>query len=177
MVDDIKQIFLVFSKYNKITNQDMIKVLESLDSSKLSENVGSYFGSILGILNHHLMADIGWLRALGNHISNLDFMQPLLEKFPSERPPSDQLHWATLDDYKIAREEIDDILERVVTSIPADKYNDILKIVGRRGTLEDLTWRILLHVFNHQTHHRGGVSVLLDQLKVENDYSNLLWKV
>ncbi len=36
---------------------------------------------------------------------------------------------------------------------------------------------VFLHLFNHQTHHRGQISVLLDQLGVENDYSNLISKV
>ena len=177
MADDIKGLFELLVKYNKLTNQDMMKILEGVEPSKLTENVGSYYGSILGILNHHLMADIGWLRALGTHISSLDFVPPLLERFPSNRPPPDQLYWATLDEYKSIRVEIDDLMERVVSSIPASNYNDILKIEGRRGTFEYVTWHILLHLFNHETHHRGGVSVLLDQLKVENDYSNLLWKV
>ena len=30
------------------------------------------------------------------------------------------------------------------------------------------------HRFNHQTHHRGALSQLLDEGKIENDFSNLL---
>jgi uncharacterized damage-inducible protein DinB len=177
MADDIKELFELLVKYNKLTNQDMVKILEGVEPAKLIENIGSYYGSILGILNHHLLADIGWLRNLGTHISSLDFVPPLLERFPSDRPPHNQLHWATLDVYKSVRAEIDDIMERVIKSIPTTQYKAIIKIEGRRGTFEYAIWRILLHLFNHQTHHRGGVSVLLDQLKIDNDYSNLLWKV
>jgi uncharacterized damage-inducible protein DinB len=177
MTGDIKELFELLVKYNKLTNQDMIKILEGVEQKKLTENMGSYYGSILGILNHHLLADIGWLRVLGTHISSLDFISSLLERFPSGRPLPNQLYWATLDEYKSDRAEIDDLIERVIKSIPANQYKNILKIEGRRGTFEYTTWRILLHLFNHQTHHRGGVAVLLDQLKIENDYSNLLWKV
>ena len=177
MTDDIKELFELLVKYNKLTNQDMVKILEGLEPDKLTENLGSYYRSILGILNHYLLADIGWLRVLGTHISSLDFVAPLLERFPSGRPLPNQLHWATLDEYKSVRIEIDAIMERMIKSIPTTQYKDILKIEGRRGTSEYIIWRILLHLFNHQTHHRGGVAVLLDQIKVENDYSNLLWKV
>lgn len=177
MANDMKDIFELLAKYNKLTNQDMVKILEGVEPAKLIENVGSYYGSILGILNHHMLADIGWLRVLGTHISELDFIPPLLERFPSQRLPPDQLLWTMLDEYKLVRSEIDSIMERAVNSIPTSQYTAILVVEGRRGKNEYITWRILLHLFNHQTHHRGGVAVLLDQFKVENDYSNLLWKV
>ena len=32
---------------------------------------------------------------------------------------------------------------------------------------------LILHVFNHQTHHRGMISLYLDMLGKENDFSNL----
>lgn len=177
MVDDIKNVFELFAKYNKLTNMDMIKVLEGVESNKLTENVGSYYNSIMGLLNHHLNADIGWLRVLGTHLSSLGFIPSLLERFPSDRLPADKLYWKTFNEYKDVRSEIDDIIERTVKSIPASEYSAIIEVEGRRGKFEYIIWHILLHLFNHETHHRGGVSVILDQLKVENDYSSLLWKV
>jgi len=176
-MNDFKEVLELLAKYNELTNQEMIKILEGIEPTKLTENVGSYYGSILGILNHHLLADIGWLRALGTHISTLNFVIPRLERFPSDRPLPNELHWASLNEYKTVRTEIDIFLKRVVQSIPPSQYTTILKIKGRRGEQEYLPWRILLHLFNHHTHHRGGVAILLDQLGVENDYSNLLWKV
>lgn len=177
MVDDIKSVFKLLAKYNKITNQDMIKILEGVEQSKLTENVGSYYESILGLLNHQLQADIGWLRVLGTHLSSLDFISPLLERFPTEHLSPGKLYWSTLNEYKEARSEIDDIMERSVESIPLAEYSTTITVEGRRGKFTYIIWRILMHLFNHETHHRGGVSVLLDQLKIENDYSNFLWKV
>jgi uncharacterized damage-inducible protein DinB len=177
MGDDMKAVFELLAKYNKLTNQDIVKILEGVDPDKLTDNVGSYYLSIMGLLNHQLQADIGWLRVLGTHISSLDFVPTLLERFPSERLPPDKLYWTTLEEFKIARSEVDSILERVVNTISASEYITTLIVEGRRGKFEYITWRILLHLFNHHTHHRGGISVLLDQLKIENDYSNLLWKV
>ncbi len=34
-------------------------------------------------------------------------------------------------------------------------------------------WQCLLHMFNHQTHHRGQMAQILDEKGVENSYSNL----
>ncbi len=32
----------------------------------------------------------------------------------------------------------------------------------------------ILHIFNHQTHHRGMVSLYLDMMQIDNDFSSLL---
>ncbi len=53
----------------------------------------------------------------------------------------------------------------------------LTKTVSRRngaGLLEREAAFALVHFFNHQTHHRGQVSALLDGWKIENDYSNMI---
>jgi len=32
----------------------------------------------------------------------------------------------------------------------------------------------IMHMFNHQTHHRGQISNILDDLSITNDYSNMI---
>jgi uncharacterized damage-inducible protein DinB len=36
---------------------------------------------------------------------------------------------------------------------------------------------MLLTIFNHQTHHRGGISVMLDMADVKNDFSGTLARI
>lgn len=177
MTNDIKDVFITLAKYNRITNLELIEVLREVEAEKLIDNVGSYYKSIMGILNHQLLADINWLRALGSNISELNFITSELEAFSSHRPSPIELHWPSLNEYKSARILVDNLIERSVKSIPSSKYSNVLKIENPRGKLEDMPWRILLHLFNHHTHHRGGIAVLLDQLDIKNDYSNLLWKI
>ena len=177
MDNGIKDLLITLAKYNRITNSEMLEILKDLRPEKLTDDVNSYYKSIMGILNHLLLADINWLRALGNTIPELNYIISELEIFPSHRPSQNELHWPSLNEYKTSRIKVDDLLERVVSSLPSSQYNSILKIENRRGTFEDKPWRILLHLFNHQTHHRGGIAILLDQFEIKNDYSNLLWKV
>ena len=33
---------------------------------------------------------------------------------------------------------------------------------------------LLIHLFNHQTHHRGMISLYLEMLGKENNYNNIL---
>ncbi len=177
MTENFKDIFILLAKYNQITNLDVVKVLQEVESDKLKENLGSYFSSILGILNHQLFADVGWIRALGTYITSLDFVPPLLEHLPTKRPPLNVFTWVSLDEYQSVRTEIDYILERVVMQLDSSDYASVFTNESRRGKIEYVTWRVLLHLFNHHTHHRGGISVLHDQLGIKNDYSSLLWKI
>jgi uncharacterized damage-inducible protein DinB len=36
---------------------------------------------------------------------------------------------------------------------------------------------LIIHMFNHQTHHRGMVSLYLELLRVENGFSGSLYKI
>lgn len=176
MPENIKDVFELLAKYNTMTNKEAVSVLEGLEPSKLTEDLGSYFGSILGLLDHQLASDIGWLRALGENVPELDFVLPLIEEFKIERLPSKELHWKTLSEYNSVRVEVDKVLERVVNTLSPEQYTKVITLEGRRGKFDYIMWRILLHLFNHHTHHRGGVSLLLDQLNVESNFSNLLWR-
>ena len=175
MPENIKDVFDLLAKYNTKTNQKVSDILEGLESSKLTEDLGAYFGSILGLLDHQLAADIGWFRALGENISAWDFVPPLLESYSIERLPQKELHWKTLSEYKPVRVEVDKVLERMVNELDPDQFSTSFTIEGRRGKFENIIWRVLLQIFNHQTHHRGGISVLLDQLEIENSFSSLLF--
>ncbi len=174
---EVKEVFKLLARYNSITNTELLTILEGLEPSKLTEDLGSYYGSILGLLNHIATADLNWLRGYGKNINSLEFVIPMLEKIPFERKDSKELNWSTLAEFKSVRLQIDNIIERVIEELTPSQYTSVLVIEGRRGRMEYVTWRYLLHLFNHHTHHRGAVAVLLDQLNIENDYSNLLWKI
>lgn len=42
--------------------------------------------------------------------------------------------------------------------------------------MQKTVWLVFLHLFNHQTHNRGQIALILDQIGVDNDYSGILDK-
>jgi uncharacterized damage-inducible protein DinB len=46
---------------------------------------------------------------------------------------------------------------------------------SKRREFTQKRWQALLHVFNHQTHHRGQVAQVLDEHGMENDVPNIIW--
>ncbi len=56
--------------------------------------------------------------------------------------------------------------------------NSVINYKNYKGDdVEKEVWKILLQWFNHQTHHRGQISVLLDMIGENNDYSSLLARI
>jgi uncharacterized damage-inducible protein DinB len=122
-----------------------------------------------------LRADVTWLRRLAGHLPELKSVTQELPEFQFRGLKV--LAWDSLPALRPAREKVDGLLERVVRDIPAARYPEPMEYRNIRGEPQrKIIWRVLLHVFNHQTHRRGQVAALLDQFGVANDYSNLIWK-
>jgi len=67
--------------------------------------------------------------------------------------------WDSLPAFRPVREGVDELLRRVVRELPPGRYPETLEYRNVRGEAQHkITWRALLHVFNHQTHHRGQVA-------------------
>lgn len=167
----MKELFQLLAEYNIQTNRAMIQVLEGVPAEQLSQDVGSFYKSIIGILNHMLTANVGWMKRLSSLFPELEEIPPKLPEISYDMG----IVWETLDDLKPVLSEIDDLLKDLVELIPDEKFTDRLTYTNYRGEeVNKLAYHILLHVFNHQTHNRGMVAALLDQFGVENDYSNII---
>ncbi|OLS15370.1 MAG: DinB family protein [Promethearchaeota archaeon CR_4] len=171
----MKEIFRLLAEYTIQANHDMIRILEQIPLAKVTQDVGAYYKSILGILNHLLLSNIYWMGHLAKLIPEL---KPILHELPNVQPktPTDII-WDTLDSIKPALAGVDAQLKRLVQLLPEQKYVEGVKYASSKGGEQTLIpWQVLLHLFNHQTHNRGQVAVLLDQFGVENDYSSILWR-
>nr|MDO8109079.1 DinB family protein [Candidatus Sigynarchaeota archaeon] len=170
----MKDIFQFLAKYNKLTNQAMVQILEKVPSKDLVKDTGAFYKSILGTLNHLMGADIGWLGRVIEGIPDLADLAGALPKISYGRKPSEGLQWGTLAEFKNVRGTVDGVIVDMIERIPADKFCHEITFKNYRGEIHTkMTWYVLLHIFNHETHHRGVISTLLDQMGVENDYSNV----
>ncbi len=171
----MKEIFQLLADYNIQANQDMINILEKVPAGKIMQDVGAYYKSILGILNHMLLSNIYWIRRLAKYLPEL---APVLASTPNVQPktPTD-IVWPGLDALKRAMIDVDNQLKLMVQILPETKYSEGIKYSSSKGGEKTMIlWQVLLHLFNHHTHNRGQVAVLLDQMGIENDYSSILWR-
>jgi uncharacterized damage-inducible protein DinB len=160
------------ARYNRAANESLIAHLESLPAAELSKDRRSYFGSIQGILDHIITCDINWLRRFR-------------ELFPGDEPlnrprlaPSGhawtEVSFPAFADFRRERASVDAIFEDWVAMADVSRFGEILVYADSHGHAKRYYFCDAFdHVFNHQTHHRGQLSQILDELGVEHDFSNL----
>jgi len=168
----MKNLFRFLAEYNRQTNLELLTILEQQDPALLHKQTGVYFKSILGTLSHILLADIAWL---GRISSNDDKLRTAVGVLPVAVPPEvvDKT-WQDLAVYRRARQDVDNSFARLIDAVPEGRVEGTFLYENSKGQAQAKPlWVLLLHLFNHQTHHRGQVATLLDQAGIANDYSGL----
>lgn len=165
------QTFKLFAKYNKTTNIEMNNFIQSLNSAQWNQEFDGYFNSIKSICNHLYLSDFNWLKRFSKLRKYLFIENSIF--FPD-------LHFGstvfeTIDDYIMRRKFLDEQIELFVNEITPQDINQYLSYTDSHGKdHHKLFGGLVLHFFNHQTHHRGMISIYLENMKIKNDFSNFV---
>lgn len=170
-----KKIMNLMALYNKNANEELIEVLLKVKEDDLKKETGAYFKSVYGIFKHMIQCDMYFFsifRKYSNkkNIANEEVLTYLNNDFSFNRDIDKDLK--TLIE---VREKLDDVIITIVNSI-AD-FNISGKVVVPNKEVKKPRYHLIMHELNHSTHHRGEISVILDQMGYENDYSNLMTMV
>jgi len=144
----------MMARYNAWANARLYAAARSLPDAAYRKNVGAFFGSLHGTLNHLLVTDRIWMRRLtgtGEHPDRLDAI------LYDDLAPLEQ-----------ARRQED---ERILRYVERLREEDLEREVGY-ATTKGVAQRsrlgeILAHLFNHQTHHRGQAHAILTVLGIQ----------
>lgn len=144
-------IWAQYATYNRLANERLYEACASLSEEERRRDLGAFFGSVHGTLNHLLLGDRIWMTrfAGGSHPSTgLDAI--LFDEFAALRH---------------ARVEMDRRIETFFANLPPGFLERWLRYVNNAGIdSTDPAPVIVPHFFNHQTHHRAQVHTLLSQL-------------
>ncbi len=144
----MKAYFQQLAAYNRWANARIYAAALALDEREYRRDVGAFFKSLHGTLNHLLLTDRMWLKRLtgeGDHPAGLDAI--IHENRRS----------LTRD-----RADEDDRIIRYVDSLDETSLRGNHKYANSAGkTFEQQRSEILSHLFNHQTHHRGQAHTVL----------------
>ncbi len=160
--------------YNLRMNRQVYAAAAGLDAAVLNADAGAFFGSIMGTLNHLLVGDLIWLRRFVNHSPRYLSLQVLAELPQATR--LDQTLYPTLGALATARALVDEtLLQWTARELEADDLVRPLTYGNVKGEVSTREFgELLMHLFNHQTHHRGQVSTLLSQRGVDVGVTDFL---
>lgn len=171
-VNRIEQIALM-ATYNQWMNRKVYDAAARLSDAQLRTDRQAFFGSILGTLNHLVQGDTVWLKRFAQHPAGFTALAPL----EAIAMPVDLKHLAFADLSALAarRTWLDQLIIDWTKTLREPDLDLRLHYHNMRGASADKPFSsLLLHFFNHQTHHRGQATTLLTQAGVDVGDTDLL---
>jgi uncharacterized damage-inducible protein DinB len=161
------------ARYNQWMNVKVYAAASQLSAEQLAQERGAFFGSILGTLNHLIVADTYWLKRFANHPANFEALVPVVAlPMPSGL---DQILLADFAQLAERRSLLDNAILGMISKINSAALEHRLAYKNTKGIAsERIFFDLLMHFFNHQTHHRGQLSTLLLQAGVDVGVTDLL---
>jgi uncharacterized damage-inducible protein DinB len=158
----VKPLFDMLAAYNAWANRRLYDAAARIPDADYRADRGAFFGSLHGTLNHLLLGDRIWMHRFtgeGDEPTELDAI--LFEDFAGLRRARE-------------REDV-----RIVAYVDALDEVLLAGTIRYRSTrspaeIEQRLAPLLLHFFNHQTHHRGQAHCLLTGVAGEAPSLDLL---
>jgi uncharacterized damage-inducible protein DinB len=149
--------------YNTWMNDKLYAVCATLSDEDRKRDRGAFFHSIHGTLNHLLLADSVWFGRF--------------EGKPFAFRSLDQELYASFDELRAQRVALDAQIARWADGLTGAALDSKLeftsKLTGQHYA--PTLWKVVVHFFNHQTHHRGQLTTLLHQAGIDYGSTDLLW--
>lgn len=159
----MKQHFMMFAAYNAWANQQIYDASSTLTQDEFIRDVGAFFKSMRGTLNHLLVADRIWLK-----------------RFTGEGDAPSSLDTTLFVDFaklwKARKAEDHRLIEWIGSqSEKALAGRFTYMTVTDMRTISQRLSPALSHLFNHQTHHRGQAHTVLTVLGKEAPTLDLIY--
>jgi uncharacterized damage-inducible protein DinB len=151
--------YTALSNYNQWMNRQLFAVCAELPDRDRKSDRGAFFKSIHGTLNHILVADLIWLGRFNQ--------QPFISKLDREL-------YSDFNELRAARERCDLQIIDWAQNLTPDWLNTDFTYTNSSSVTRTLPhWLLVTHLFNHQTHHRGQLTTLLNQLGYDAGVTDL----
>ena len=162
----------MMAEYNEWMNTRLYEAASTLPAGEVLADKGAFFGSLYGTLNHILLADLMWLKRLSSHPAS----HPALASIRAAPAPT------TYDDregdfgqLRERRAALDTLIREWAGQLAESDLGHVVKYNNVKGVPFSRPFSALvMHFFNHQTHHRGQATALLSQFGVDMGSTDLL---
>ena len=165
-----KNDFQLIAKYNKEVNKKMNnKYIKTLSEEEWNKQFSGYYKSIHELCSHIFVGDYVWL----NRFRSLNTFKNLSKNYFDKNIGFNEVLFENIPEYLTRRIELDNMLVSFIDELDENDFGKELKWTNSKGiSFEKKLGVCLTHLSYHQTHHRGMISLYLEFLEKENDYSN-----
>ncbi len=167
---DIKTCRLL-AQYNQVANQKMDDKIRTLSSAQWNQEFTGYFKTIKQLCGHIYISDYSWMKRFDKFRDFRFIKDPFFNgTLTYTSQPFDDIA-----DYLLKREELDKKMVLFINELAESELEKTISFANMKGeTVSKNVGGSILHLFNHQTHHRGMISLYLDMMGIDNDFSGLL---
>jgi uncharacterized damage-inducible protein DinB len=142
--------YTTIARYNQWMNLKLYDVCADIPDLDRKLDRGAFFKSIHGTLNHILIADRIWLGRFTE--------QPFVAKLDAEL-------YSDFSELRIERERLDVTIIDWAQNLAPDWLDRDFNYTNSSGVTRTRPyWLLVTHMFNHQTHHRGQLTTILNQM-------------
>jgi uncharacterized damage-inducible protein DinB len=142
------------ARYSRWQNENLYGVADGLTDDERRCERGAFFGSIHKTLSHLLWADRIWMSRFTPAVAA-----------PENRIPTSVSLYADWGGLKRDRSAFDATMVDWADALDVDWLaSDLTWFSGAvQREITKPKWQLVMHMFNHQTHHRGQVHCMLTQ--------------
>ncbi|MGW8390179.1 DinB family protein [Pseudoduganella sp. HUAS MS19] len=163
----------LLARYNEWMNNKLYEAAASLPAEALAAERGAFFGSLLATLNHVAVGDTIWLQRIASHPRFAAALAPV-----AALPAPAALDQPLFDSFSALRERrawLDRLILGWSAGLAEADLDAVITYRRLNGAANNRQLGLLLlHFFNHQTHHRGQATTLLSQAGVDVGVTDLL---
>jgi len=165
-----KDIIKLFVNYNKSVNQTMNGVIKTLSPAEWEKPLGGFFSSVRGLCSHIYICDFNWL----NRFKSLRTFTALSDPFFDKTYSFKEILFEDMGEYLTKRPDLDNRMIAFADELTNADLDSVLSYNDSSGKLYERNFGgTVLQFLNHETHHRGMISLCLEMLGKENDFSSL----
>ena len=169
----IRSHIVLMASYNRWMNAKLYEAAGKLSREEIAAERKAFFGSLLGTLNHIVVGDTIWLKRFATHPAGHAALDPVRKlAMPSSL---DQILFADFAALSAHRKLLDQVIDGWAAALTEEDLAHVLQYANTKGVVGRRKFSsLVLHFFNHQTHHRGQATTLLFQAGQDVGITDLL---
>jgi uncharacterized damage-inducible protein DinB len=163
----------LMASYNGWINVKLYEAAGVLSTEALMLDRKAFFGSIIGTLNHIVVGDTLWLKRFALHPTHFSELEPI--RAVPQPTSLDQVLFVEFGELSRHRKMLDTVISNWANSVTDADLNQNLRYTNTKGVVfTKRFFSLVMHFFNHQTHHRGQATTLLTQAGIDIGVTDLL---